>query len=102
MLSDEWYMLWKNKVNINNSFWDNIEWIDWNSVDIIFINHVITKATVNPIKILQQADKLLCNNWTIYIMENDIINTPDLQLFTNFELEIKHVWNKSIFILKKK
>lgn len=102
MSSDKWLQIWKNIVNINCSYWDKIEWIEANSVDIIFINHVITKSTVDPIKLLKQADKLLKEYWKIYIMENDIIYLPQLTTFLDYDIEVKHERNKSIFILTKK
>ena len=100
--SKKWLNLWSNTFNINSSFWDNIEWIDENSIDIIFINHVITKATVNPLNILLEADRVLKIWWKIFIMENTNFASPNVEDFWNYDLEIKYEWNKSIFILTKK
>lgn len=104
MSSDKWLQIWSNIVNINWSLWDNIEWIENNSVDLIFINHVITKSTVNPIKLLKQADKLLKQGWKIYIMENDIIYSDNLNIFSDYDFEVKYEneRDKTIFILTKK
>lgn len=102
MFSEQWHKIWKNTLNINPSSGDNIEWIQNNSIDYIFINHVITKSTIDSGKVLKQADRLLKVWWKIYIMENDTIYVSENEYFPNYDLETKYENDKSIFILTKK
>lgn len=67
MQSQTWYRLWSNNVCLNSSYWHEILWIENNSVDIIFMNHVITKSTVDTLQVLKQADSLL-KKWWKYIL----------------------------------
>lgn len=102
MLSESWIKIWLNNVNLNASSWNSIEWITNNLVDIIFINHVITKSTVNPLSILDEAGKLLKRGWCIYILENDIIEFNKYIKIDNYNFHFKYDWNKTIVVLVKK
>jgi len=105
LLSLNWWKLWNTKIELIPTWWEDIIWIENNSIDIIIINHVITKPTVNPNILLSNANKLLKEWWKIYITENNIIEFEENKsLYEGFHIEVQYIhWiqNKTIFILTK-
>lgn len=56
-------------ITLNPSYWENIQNIEVDSKDIIFINHIL-HCFPNKIKqFLEQADKILSENGKIYIVD---------------------------------
>lgn len=58
---------------LNPSSWDNIEWVDTNSQDIIVIGHTLwhiyNKSLLDIGDFLQEAQKLLKPGWRLYIID---------------------------------
>ncbi|MDP2091237.1 MAG: hypothetical protein Q8K30_06605 [Candidatus Gracilibacteria bacterium] len=77
-----------------------------NSADIIFINHVITKSTVNPFKTLDNAFNILKKGGKCYITENDFITIDNCEgVYENFYIYSYHIrtpFQKTVCILEKK
>lgn len=63
----------KHWVILNPSSWDNIEWIDQNSQDIVVIahtlSHIYNKSSWNIRDFLQQWYKILKSDWKLYIID---------------------------------
>jgi SAM-dependent methyltransferase len=103
------FIKWKTKIKIHPTTWEEISEIEDNTVDIIFINHTITKIQVNPYKLLEKAYKLLKVWGKIYITENWNFNFTNFNLanFWEFETEViktdnEGFNNRTILILEKK
>jgi len=98
LLSEKWWKLWNTQVQLLVSWWENISWIDEDSVDVIIINHVITKATVNPNTLLSTVSRLLKKGGKIYITENGIIDFENLEGdYEGIKIEVKYIkWPQDI------
>ncbi len=87
---------------------EEISDIENESIDIIFINHTITKPQVDPYKVLDKAYNLLRKWWKIYITESWKIDFSDFTFCNeNFDFEIKkfnNFWKNenTVLILEKK
>jgi len=99
-------LIWKNEVKIYPTTWEELTEIDNESLDIIFINHTITKNQVNPYELLERANQLLKTGWKIYITESWKIDFWILKFFSDeFEVEVidsYYLNEKTILILEKK
>lgn len=76
-LDDENFKL-PNTLKLNPSYWENIQWIEPNSQDFIFINHLLYSFPYKLNKFLSQADKILKPWWTIFIVDYNN-SLPQLQ-----------------------
>jgi len=99
---------WDTEIKIHPLSVEKLTWIDNESVDIIFINHVITKNQVDPYKLLSKAYELLKKWAKIYITENGNFDFSRFQIenFDDFEVDIKKIDNqggnrRTILILEK-
>lgn len=60
------------KLKLNSSYWENIKWVEKWTKDYVFINHILYKFNEDPEKIekfLEQADKILRDDWKIFIVD---------------------------------
>lgn len=73
----------------NASYGENIEWIPDNSIDVIFINYVLSKKTVHPEDFLKEIQRVLKPNGYIIVSDNDMTAELLNQLFwsLNFQEE---------------
>lgn len=58
-------------IRFNSSVWENIKWINDDSQDIVFINHLLTKSNISPYLILSEAARITKKGWEIIVV-NDI------------------------------
>jgi len=86
---------------------EEISDINSESIDIIFINHTITKSQVEPYKVLQKSYNLLKKWWKIYITESwDIDYSKFIFWNEDFDVKIKkfdnHGYNKNTVLILEK
>ncbi len=105
-LSTNWLYLWETNLKLITDIELDNYWIEEKTADIIFINHVITKSTVDPFKMLDNAFNILKKWWKCYITENDFISIDNCEwVYNNFYInsyQIKTPYNKTICVLEKK
>ncbi len=58
------------KIIINSSKWEDINWIENWSQDIVFICHVLDKGYVNYLWIMAEVSRILKSDWDILIVED--------------------------------
>jgi hypothetical protein len=99
------FYIWKTKVNIFPTIWEKFDWYEKESLDIIFINHTITKPQVDPYKVLENVYYLLKKWWKLYITESWKIDFWVFKLFNEeFNVDIINSYylnDKTILILEK-
>lgn len=99
------FSVWKTKVNIYSTTWENISWIENESQDLIFINHTITKNQVNPYILLNKAYELLKVGWKMYITESWKLDLLSFEMWNEeFNVEVidsYYLNDKTILILEK-
>lgn len=87
---------------------ENITTIEKKSIDIVFINHTITKLQIDSHKVLNKIYELLKHWWKLYITESWDINYDNFKKVNkDFNLEIKRLSNnwydkKTVLILEKR
>lgn len=95
---------WKNTIPmtmiINPSYWEDIQWIELWTKDYVFINHVLNSFSHKIKKILEQADKILKNDWKIFITDywNELQN---LQEYFQNNWTLKRLWWTFCWYFKK-
>lgn len=57
------------KIIINSSKWEDIQWVETNSQDIVLICHILNKNYLNYFWILAEASRILKSDWEIFIVE---------------------------------
>lgn len=88
------------KIVINPSKWEDINWIENNSQDIVLICHILDKKYLNYFWILAEASRILKINWEILVVEDrdkDII-----WIFEKLWLQWQEKWNKVVCRIKKR
>lgn len=99
------FSYWKTNINILPTTWEKIDTIDNESMDLIFINHTITKNQVDPYILLNKAYELLKVGWKIYITESWKLDFSDFELYNSeFKVDIidsYYLNDKTILILEK-
>ena len=67
---------------LNSSSWDNIQWIDRDSQDIVLIahtlSHIYKKPDWNIINFLSEALKILKSDWKLYIIDY-VWDAPEME-----------------------
>lgn len=85
---------WKNEyqkeryphIKRNNSYGENIVWVEDNSQDYVFLNYVLTKSTVDAEWVLNEAHRVLKKWWKIIVSDsNEIIQTILPQIMSQFK-----------------
>lgn len=88
----EYDSTWKHShIKRNASYGENLEWIQDNSIDVIFIKHVISKKTVHPENFLKEIQRVLKQNGYIIISDDDM--SPELlrKIFWFFDFQEKDI-----------
>lgn len=100
------FSIWDTKVNVYPNTWEEIDFINIESKDIIFINHTITKNQVDPHTLLNKAYELLKKWWKIYITESGKLDYWLFKMWNEeFNIEVidsYYLNEKTILILEKK
>lgn len=108
-----WEKKYKKDSNENYNFSiipmpaENITSIENNSIDVVFINHTITKLQIDSYKAFDKMYNRLKEWWKLYITESWSIDYADFKVVnTKFKVNIKHLSNcwkdeKTILILTK-
>ena len=87
-------------ITLNPSYWENIQNIETDSKDIIFINHILHCFPNKLKQFLEQADKILKDDWKIYIVDYyDYIE--NLQNYFKINWSYKLDWWTFCWSLKK-
>jgi len=96
---------WNTNINIFPIAGEKINTIDNGSMDLIFINHTITKNQVDPYILLNKAYDLLKISWKIYITESWKLDFSYFELINKeFKVDIidsYYLNDKTILILEK-
>jgi len=96
---------WNTNINILPIAGEKINTIDNGAMDLIFINHTITKNQVDPYILLNKAYDLLKVGWKIYITESWKLDFSYFELINKeFKVDIidsYYLNDKTILILEK-
>jgi len=87
------------KIIINSSKWEDIQWIENNSQDIVFICHILDKDYVNYNWILAEASRILKPDWEILIVED--ADNKMIKILKKLWLKRQEISNKLICRIKK-
>lgn len=77
-------------VQRNPSYWEKLVWIEDNSQDVVFLNFVLSKATVQYKQVMQEVLRVLKSDGVVIISDNDDEKWFLYDFWKYFEVEIKH------------
>jgi hypothetical protein len=97
---DEWHSTIPITLKINESFWEDIKWIEKWSKDFVFINHLLCHFKGKISAFLDQSDQILKEWGTIFIVDywNELF---ELQEYFKRNGTYKSVWWTFCWSLKK-
>jgi len=78
-------------INFNSSVWENIKWINDDTQDLVFINHLLSKPNVNPYLILSEASRIVKSGWEIIVVNDKSTSLDSLE---NSGIKINHENNR--------
>ena len=84
---------------LNPSRWEEIQWIENDSQDIIFICHILDKSYVNYNWVLAEASRLLKQNWEILIVEDR--DKEIIWILKKLWLKREEKWSKVVCNIKR-
>ena len=97
---ERWKEKKSNNLKLNPSSWENIKGIESNSKDFVFINHILNYLPDKISTFLKQADKILKDWWTIFIVDYTD-EVPNLQKFFKKHWTYNILWWTFCGSLKK-
>ena len=84
---------------LNDSRWEDIQWIENNSQDIVLICHILDKDYVNYNWILAEASRILTPDWEILVVEDK--DQEMIDILKKLWIQREEKWGKIICRIKK-
>lgn len=94
---------WKDRhIRRNDSYGEHLVGIPVDSIDVIFVDYVISKKTVDPEKFLQETHRVLKKNGHIIISDNDMFPELFSLIFQYFDFsEDTIIENRDVYFTGK-
>ncbi len=102
----DYLKMWENfdiqqhpRIVINSSKWEDIQWVEDHSQDVVLICHILDKYYINYAWILAEASRILKPDWEVLIVED--ADDEMRKILTKLWLEREEKYSKIVCKIKK-